>query len=390
MPQQWTTTPITADLVRGAVELEHGQHGLVPHRLPAWARAQCPDPQLLDSEAMPSGVRVAVRTAASAVELVVRPRRKVYVGAPPRPEGRFDLLVDGRPAGQQVADGGDVVRIDLATGATEHVTGVDVTVAFPDLPPEDKVLEVWLPHNERTELVSLRSDAPVAAAPGSGRPVWVHHGSSISQGSEAAGPSQTWPALAAAAAGVELLNLGYAGSALLDPFVARTIRDLPADLISLGLGVNVVNTDLMRRRAFGPAVHGFLDTIRDGHPDTPLLVVSPIFSPLQEDTPGPLMFDLEALAEGRVRLRPTGDPAEVAAGKLTLRVVREELARVVALRAATDPHLHLLDGLEVFGPADHDAVPLPDGLHPDAAGHELIGERFASLAFGSGGPFDRD
>ena len=33
------------------------------------------------------------------------------------------------------------------------------------------------------------------------------------------------------------------------------------DLISLKLGINLVNTDLMRLRAFGPAVHGFLDKV---------------------------------------------------------------------------------------------------------------------------------
>ena len=53
------------------------------------------------------------------------------------------------------------------------------------------------------------------------------------------------------------------------------MRDTPADLISVKIGINLVNTDLMRLRAFGPAVHGFLDTIREGHPSTPLLVVSP-------------------------------------------------------------------------------------------------------------------
>ena len=74
----------------------------------------------------------------------------------------------------------------------------------------------------------------------------------------------------------------------------------------------------MRLRAFGPAVHGFLDTIRDGHPDVPLLVVSPILCPIHEDTPGPGAFDPDALAEGAIRFRATGDPAERAAGKLTL------------------------------------------------------------------------
>ena len=112
---------------------------------------------------------------------------------------------------------------------------------------------------------------------------------------------------------MELINLGLGGSALLDPFTARAMRDTPADLISVKIGINLVNTDLMRLRAFTPAVHGFLDTIREGHPTTPLLVVSPILCPIHEDTPGPSAPDFDALGDGRLRFRATGDPAERAA-----------------------------------------------------------------------------
>ncbi len=86
--------------------------------------------------------------------------------------------------------------------------------------------------------------------------IWVHHGSSISQGSNAATPAGTWASIAARAAGVGLVNLGFGGSALLDPFVARVIRDTPADLLSVKMGINIVNADLMRRRAFAPACTG--------------------------------------------------------------------------------------------------------------------------------------
>jgi hypothetical protein len=141
----------------------------------------------------------------------------------------------------------------------------------------------------------------------------------------------------------------------------------------------------MRLRAFIPAVHGFLDTVREGHPATPLLVVSPIYCPIHEDTPGPAAFDLDALRTGHVQFIATGDPADRAAGKLTLRVIRDELARIVRQRAATDPHLHYLDGLELYGEADFAELPLPDRLHPDAATHRRIGERFAKLAFATGG-----
>ncbi|GLU49502.1 lipase [Nocardiopsis ansamitocini] len=386
----WTTTPITPDLLRGALDLEHTEHGVLPHRLPAAARAQCADPQLTMAESQPSGVRLVFRTRATAVELDVLPTKRSYTGAPPRPDGVYDLVVDGRLVDQAVAAGGNALVIDMATGAAETRPGPVGTLRFTGLPDHDKDVEIWLPHNETTELVALRTDARTEPAPDRGRKVWLHHGSSISHGSDAASPTTTWPALAAALGAAELVNLGLAGSALLDPFTARAMRDTPADLISLKIGINLVNSDLMRLRAFAPAVHGFLDTIREGHPTTPLLVVSPLHCPIHEDTPGPCAVDLSSLGAGELRFRATGDPGERAAGKLTLAVIREELSRIVQQRAADDPNLDYLDGRALYGEADFAELPLPDQLHPDAAAHRRIGERFAELAFGNGGPFSTE
>ncbi len=78
-----------------------------------------------------------------------------------------------------------------------------------------------------------------------------------------------WPGVAARIGGVELHNLGLGGSALVDPFTAQVMRGTPADLISVKLGINMVNLDGMRLRTFVPAVHGFLDTIREGHAEIP-------------------------------------------------------------------------------------------------------------------------
>lgn len=380
--ENWITTPITADLLRGAVELERTADGLLPHRLPAWARAQCADGQLAMAEAQPSGVRLVFRTSATAIELDTLATKRVYVGAPARPDGLYDLLVDGRLAGQGSVAGGNALVIDMATGTMEKRPGPAGTVGFSGLPGGMKDVEIWLPHNEIAELIALRTDAPIEAATDSGRRVWLHHGSSISHGSDAASPTTTWPALAASRGGVELVNLGFGGSALLDPFTARTMRDIPADVISVKLGINLVNADLMRLRAFGPAVHGFLDTLREGHPTTPLLVVSPIYCGIHEDTPGPSAPDVSS---GRMRFRAMGDPAERASGKLTLGVIREQLVRIVEQRA--DSNLHYLDGLGLYGEPDSVELPLPDELHPDAETHRLIGERFAKLAFAAGGPF---
>lgn len=385
--REWITTPVSADLLRGALELERTEHGVLPHRLPARARAQCADGQLAMAEAQPSGVRLVLRTRATAVELDALRTKIAYEGVPPRPDGVYDLLVDGRPAGQAGVSGGNVLTVDMATSSAETRPGPVGTVRFTGLPDRLKDVEIWLPHNEITQLVALRTDAPVEAVPHGDRKVWLHHGSSISHGSNAASPTTTWPALAASLGGVELINLGLSGSALLDPFTARAMRDTPADLISVKIGINLVNADLMRLRAFAPAVHGFLDTIREGHPTTPLLVVSPVLCPIHEDTPGPGAPDFSEISEGRLRFRATGDPAERATGKLTLNVIRDELARVVKQRSADDANLSHLDGRDLYGETDAAELPLPDQLHPDAATHRRIGERFAALAFGSGGPF---
>ena len=376
------TTPLTSDLVRGALDLERTAHGLLPHRLPARARAQVPDERLATAEAQPSGVRVVLRTAATVVALAVLPTKTAYAGVPARSDGVYDLVVDGVPTARATATGGNVLTVDLTTGKSETTPGPVGEVRFTDLPGHVKDVEIWLPYNEITELVELRTDAPVSPVPASGRRVWLHHGSSISHGTNAASGATTWPAVAATLAGVELVNLGFGGSAVLDPFTARAIRDTPADLISLKIGINVVNTDLMRLRAFGPAVHGFLDTIREGRPTTPLLVVSPVLCPMHEDVPGPTFPDFSGLAEGKLAFLASGDPAEVAQGKLTLAVIRAELARIVGERAVDDPNLHHLDGRELYGDADAADLPLPDHLHPDAATHRLMGERFADLVFG--------
>jgi hypothetical protein len=188
-----------------------------------------------------------------------------------------------------------------------------------------------------------------------------------------------WPAVAARRAGVDLQSFGFAGQCQLDPFAARMIADRPADLISLKVGINIVNIDSMRERTFVPAVHGFLDTIRERHPNEPIVLITPIICPVVEDHPGPTGSD----STGRWGV--VDRPAELGVGALTLRRIRELEAEIVAARqTAGDTNLHLMSGLDLFGADDLDD--LPDGLHPNAAGYRRIGERFHQMAF-EDGPF---
>src|SRR5690348_10451799 len=213
MSTEQITTPVTADFLRGHIELERTEHGLLPHRLPAWARRQIPDERLAVAETQPSGVRLAFRTRATTIELDVLATKRSYRGFPPPPDGLYDLLVDGRLTGHATVDRGNLYSVtDMQTQAAEFTAGPVGTAHFADLPNDEKDVEIWLPHTEITEVIALRTDAPVEPAPGNGRRVWLHHGSSISHGSNAVHPSTIWPAVAASAGGVELINLGFGGS----------------------------------------------------------------------------------------------------------------------------------------------------------------------------------
>ncbi|MGO1637345.1 MAG: SGNH/GDSL hydrolase family protein [Ancrocorticia populi] len=204
--------------------------------------------------------------------------------------------------------------------------------------------------------------------------MWIHHGSSISQGSNATEPSETWLGMVARRMGYDVTNLGFGGSCFVDQFMARTIRDLRADVISLNFGINVVNLDGMKHRVFVPAVHGFLDTIRDGHPETPIVLSSPLYCGIHEDTPGPGAFDPETFVTGRQRFIATGTQGDTANGRLTLQTVREALKEVMSHRA-DDPNLYYIEGTDLFGEKDAEAMPLTDNLHPSPDAHRLIGER---------------
>jgi len=132
--------------------------------------------------------------------------------------------------------------------------------------------------------------------------------------------------------------------------IARMIAGMPADYISLCFSVN--NFDQFTPRTFGPAVTGFLQTIRDGHPDTPIACVSPILWEPFETTPS--------------------------ASNLTLVTMRETVASAIeALSIEGDRRLTYTDGLALFVPEQRPLM--PDGLHPGAAGYRVLAERYDRL-----------
>ncbi len=349
-------------IVHGCAALEPGEAGgVVPQRLPAWARAQVADPMFRLVASCPTGVALRFDTAASAARLTMTATTVAAPGvAPARPQlivrrGETETAVEG-PAPS-------VILVDAAQQIIGHETQPAQTI---DLPlPGTGTATVFLPHDVRVELISLDSDLPVTPVSTHGVR-WTHYGSSISQGLNAVSAVRTWPVAAAIQLGWQLHNLSFAGNAQLDGFAARVIRDTPSDLITLKIGINLINADSMRERTFRPAVHAFLDTIREEQPETPIVLISAISCPIHEESAGPTM----TAADGLAGAAPRG--IEQDAGALMLRRTREILAEIVAAR--DEQNLTLLDGRELF--SESDAHLLYDRLHPNQEGLDLIAERF--------------
>ncbi|MBI5284889.1 MAG: GDSL family lipase [Chloroflexi bacterium] len=314
----------------GAISLERRDGWVKPWRAP-WEDLDLFSPGssgLAERAAQPSGVRIRFTTNAEELTFQTEP-----MTAP----GSLDLYAD-----------------DTLVQAARFDAG-QTQVSFTGLPAGEKTIELWLSPSVTFCLRNI--DLPDGASfkrQEDARPRWVVYGSSITQCRTARSPSFTWPAIVARARGLNLTSLGYGGNCHADPMVARLIRDLPADLVSLKVGINIHNQRSMSLRSFRPAVIGMIAAIRDGHPNTPLVVCSPIWSPGRESAPNGV--------------------------GMTLEIMRNEIRDSVASFAMRgDSKIYYVDGLRLFD--ESAAEYLPDDLHPSAAGYELLAANFLREVF---------
>jgi hypothetical protein len=364
---QFDNTKIEKAL-RGASQVVLAERGLKFSRLPEWTYEQHAHAPIVAKIAERlSGVHLEIETAATKISVGYRSLRDSnpsvnWIAGP------TTISVTTVGFDQSVSHSNGDLRVWSGEEILEIIEGEDSLAHF-DLPETtaNRLVKIWLPHNCPIELISLVTNAPWNPAE-THLPKWVHYGSSISHCEDAATPIEVWPVAAAQELDLSITNLGLGGCANLEQFAARTIRDLPADLISLKLGINVVNGANLTARTFGPAVHGFLDTIRDKHTETPILIISPICCPGHENNPGPSETNEHGLVVGQDFSRHSW------IGELTLSGIREILSEIVATRSARDPNIFYMNGLELFN--DLEAQTMPDGIHPDAEGYRVIAQHF--------------
>jgi hypothetical protein len=279
----------------------------------------------------------------------------------------------------------DAIELIEPSGASASIQPVrdSTTLELGPLSAGTKDVVVWLPQGMSIDLLDVSADAQIEPGVPTRRPLWIHHGSSISHCASPEMPTSSWPVVAASIADLELVNLGFGGNCMLDPFTADAIACAPADVITLKVGVNIVGGRTLDRRTLVPTLHGFLDRIRQGHPTVPIVVASSILWPGSEDRPGPA--DVKFLGEGKVRCFTAGSVDEVDKGALTMASSRQHIAQAIAVRQAEGENIAFLDGLALYGPQDLSTFVMGDSLHPEADLYEEMGRRFARLVFGAHG-----
>jgi hypothetical protein len=324
---------LTTDLFSGAISVEQGAGWLKPWRLPEKQRRLFPTPDdgLVLRAEMASSVRLRFATDSSTVTLRFLPLGEIPPGCL-RDRIHFDITSNDRIV------------------ATAAVPAKGTTAEFTALPTGQSTYELWLPPEVPISITELCLDAGASfSIPTDPRPRWLTYGSSLTHCVRTNSNSRTWPAIVARQRGLNLTSLGFGGQCCLDPMVGMVIRNQPADVITLKLGINCIGGALSPR-TFAGAVLGLVTIIRENHPTTPMGLVSPIGYPPHETEPNVLGYTIQGM-------------------RAAISDVHQRLVD------AGDGNLFYYDGLTVFN-LDLIAQYTQDQCHPNGDGIELMAANF--------------
>ena len=330
---------LSPDYFQGAVSIEHGTGWVQPWRIQIERKMLFPSPEgnLLSRASSPSGVRLRFFSSSPRVKLVLEPLQT----EPDEPR-IFDL----------VSDGEIISTYEQASEEQEVPFALDNPSGDPE-----RIWEIWMPpfHPVRPKYLVLEDGCSIGALPDS-RLRWTTYGSSITMCRGAHSPARTWPAVVSRGLKLNLTSLGYGGQCHLDPMVARIIRDLPADVITVKTGINIFGAASLTARSYQAALIGLIQSIRDGHPRTPIGIITAIYSSLHdisEPTINSAGLSLENYRE----------------------MTRDAFNRLVQ---SGDSRLLLFEGSDLLKPDEAEALK-EDGVHPSGEGYELIGKRATEI-----------
>jgi lysophospholipase L1-like esterase len=301
------------------------------YRKPVWELAQSP-----------SGGRIRFRTNATTLAI-----RLEYPGSP----GMSNMHAFGQTGVDLYADGvyrgTAIAGRDAKAGTTaEHIYFKEQTATF-------REITLYLPLYSPVKVMGIGVDPEArvehAKSFAIARP-FVFYGTSITQGGCASRAGMSYQAILGRMLNADFVNLGFSGNGLGEPELARAVAGIDAECFVMDFAQNNPTVESLTQ-AYAP----FLETIRGKHPETPILVITPIYSSREA-------WSRDARLEG----------------------MRELIRQVAARRiAGGDRHIEIVEGTDLLGPSRGDG--LVDGTHPNDLGFQWMAEGLASRVAKMGG-----
>ncbi len=294
------------------------------YREPVWTLAQSP-----------SGGRIRFRT--NSTTLAIRldyPKASDMKNMHAFGQTGVDLYVDG-------------VYRDTAIAGLDSKPGLVQEHSFyKDQPRVEREITLYLPLYMAVKVVGIGLDAdaefqtpkPFAL----NKPI-VFYGTSITQGGCASRSGMSYEAIAGRMMNVDFVNLGFSGNGKGEPELARTVASIDAAYFVLDFAQNNPTLESLKE-VYQP----FVEMIRAKHPETPILVITPIYSAHEAWTPDARLDGMRAL-------------------------IRQVGAQRIA---AGDKNFQIVEGTDLIGPSRGDG--LVDGTHPNDLGFQWMAEGLAA------------
>ncbi len=155
---------------------------------------------------------------------------------------------------------------------------------FYGLPRQRREFAIYLPlyHQVEIEHLMFSDDAEIwPAAPFALPKPVVFYGTSLTQGGCASRAGMSYQGILGRALNLDFVNLGFSGLGKGEPVVAQAIAQLDAACFVLDYAQNNPTVE-----EFAAVYQPFLDILREAHPDTPIVMTTPIYYTSELFVPG--------------------------------------------------------------------------------------------------------
>lgn len=216
---------------------------------------------------------------------------------------------------------------------------------FGNAPRKERDITLYLPLYLGVKVIAIGVDPAAVIKPplpfALPRPV-VFYGTSITQGCCVSHPGMSYDALMARRLNLDYVNLGFSGAGNYEPALAHAVADIDASVYVLD-GSNIGSAEALRK-----VLAPFIKVIREKHPDTPILVSSPLYASWD------LMWETHKVSDESRRV-------------LMRKVVSDLISQ-------GDRNLQLVEGTDLLGPMQGDG--LTDGGHLNDLGTTWVADGY--------------